>query len=297
MVVPAEGDAVVGVGGAASGVFVDVVDFAPGRGDVAAGDEAFLVAEGDRAALGGGEDPVGGADADDSPVGVEQHPLHSARARGVCGDTGGDGGVDAVDVRPAATGRVVVCGDGHHQRRRTTAQAWGVVVAGGGAEDRGEGVVLLLRPRTRVDHPPRVTGREATVIHTLVHIRVPFRARVVRGAERHSRQGWSVDFGVQVRVEQALQLSRDLGQQPPPDRDDPILRAPERQPPHPHRDVVRRFRTVGIEILHDHLRQQPQILRRRRRSGIINARIRLRARIRVSSRESARVCGQLRIGP
>ncbi len=146
MVVPAEGNTVVGMGGAAAGVFGDVVDLTPGRGDMTAGDEALAVAEGDRAALVDGEDPVGGADADDPPVRVEQHPLHPARARGVRGDAGGDGGVDAVDVRPAASGRVVVCGDGHDQGGCTAAQAWGVVVAGGDAEDRGEGVVLLLRP-------------------------------------------------------------------------------------------------------------------------------------------------------
>ncbi len=87
--------------GAAVGVLGDVVDLAPGRGDVAAGDEALTVAEGDRATLMRGKIPVGGADADDPPVRVEQHPLHPAAHAGVDGDTGGDWGVDALDVAPS----------------------------------------------------------------------------------------------------------------------------------------------------------------------------------------------------
>lgn len=91
MVVPAQRDAVVGMSRSAAGVLVHVMDLAPGRGHMTAGDEAFTVAESDRPTLMGVEDAVGGMDSDDAPSRVEQDPLHAAPARGVRGDSGGHG--------------------------------------------------------------------------------------------------------------------------------------------------------------------------------------------------------------
>ena len=91
VVVPAQRDAVVGMSRSTAGVLVHVMDLAPGRGHMAAGDEAFTVAESDRPTLMGVEDAVRGVDSDDAPSRVEQDPLHAAPARGVRGDSGGHG--------------------------------------------------------------------------------------------------------------------------------------------------------------------------------------------------------------
>lgn len=45
-----------------------------------------------------------------------------------------------------------------------------------------------------------------------------------------SGRGWPVDSRVQIGVEDALQLSRDLGQQPAPDRDHPVFRPAQDDP-------------------------------------------------------------------
>src|SRR5690554_4593470 len=80
VVEPAQDHSVVGVGGAAFGVGGDVVDFAPGGGDGAAGDEASAVAEGDGAALLGREAALFGAESDDGAAGVEGDGLGAAGA-------------------------------------------------------------------------------------------------------------------------------------------------------------------------------------------------------------------------
>lgn len=82
MVVPAQGHAVVGVRRAAAGVLGHVMDLAPARCDVAAGNQALAIASHDRTPLMHGEDPIRDADADD-PALVEQHPLDSSGARRV----------------------------------------------------------------------------------------------------------------------------------------------------------------------------------------------------------------------
>ena len=56
---PAERNTVVGVRRAASGVLVDMMDFAPARRDVATRDDAPAVAEPDRELLMVVEDPIG----------------------------------------------------------------------------------------------------------------------------------------------------------------------------------------------------------------------------------------------
>ena len=103
VVVPAEEDAVVGVGGAAVGVVSDVVDFAPCGGDGAAGDDAAAVAERDRAALVSVEDAFFVADADDAAGFGGRDALDHARAPGVAG--GGEGNGSVVDLCPSVAGR------------------------------------------------------------------------------------------------------------------------------------------------------------------------------------------------
>src|SRR5690606_32307289 len=83
VVPPAEQDAVVGVGGAAVGCFLDVVDLAPSGGDGAAGDDASAVAGDDRPSLEGVEDPGARAEAHDAAVVVEEDALDAAGAGGV----------------------------------------------------------------------------------------------------------------------------------------------------------------------------------------------------------------------
>ena len=61
VVVPTEGDEPVEVGGAAVAPQVEVVDVAPRDGEVAAGEGATAVTEGDRFALGVGREPFGAA--------------------------------------------------------------------------------------------------------------------------------------------------------------------------------------------------------------------------------------------
>lgn len=91
MMVPAEEHAVVGVGGAASGVFGDVVDLAPGGGRPASGYHAAAVTEGDGAALVPVEHALFDAEPQDpSPV-IEEDSLDDAGAGDVAGgeDRGG----------------------------------------------------------------------------------------------------------------------------------------------------------------------------------------------------------------
>ena len=142
---PAEHDAVVGVGLAAVGVFEDMVDFTPGGGDPAAGDEAATVSEGDRATLTAVEDPFFGSEGvDPAGVRVDQHPQHHPRTPRVQGRGDADGLVAAFDLRPPGA-----CGDILGPRRddecRGGAADGGQQFAGGGHEQGGgEGVVVLL---------------------------------------------------------------------------------------------------------------------------------------------------------
>src|SRR5690606_6583483 len=77
MMPPAEQGAIVRMRGSALGVLIDVMHFAPGRRDGAAGDDASTVAKGDGAALEGVEDSSGGAQGADSAVLVEQDALNT----------------------------------------------------------------------------------------------------------------------------------------------------------------------------------------------------------------------------
>src|SRR5690606_29623471 len=72
---PAQEDTIVGMGGAAVGVLLDVMYFAPGGGHGASGNDASSVAEGDGAALEGVEDACGGSDCTDAAVAVEEDAL------------------------------------------------------------------------------------------------------------------------------------------------------------------------------------------------------------------------------
>lgn len=67
----------------AFGVLGDVVNFAPGSGDAAAGNDAAAVAHRDHAALMGGEDALGVPELDDAAVAVLHDPVHAAGAAGV----------------------------------------------------------------------------------------------------------------------------------------------------------------------------------------------------------------------
>ena len=94
---PAERDAVVGMRRSPAGVLANVVHFAPGGRNMASGNHALAIAEGDRPTLMGGEDAVADADADDAAVLVEEHALHPATACGVVRHAERHRLIDAVD--------------------------------------------------------------------------------------------------------------------------------------------------------------------------------------------------------
>ena len=152
MVVPTQQHPVVGVRRTAVGPFADVINFAPDRGDVAPGDEASAVAEADRFALVGGEDPVEDPDLHDPTVRVEGDPLHHAGARDVSGDGEGDGFVAPVDVRVPGTGGEVRLADFNNQGRCRTSDRGEFTRPGGNPEDRRERIVDQLRARADLRH-------------------------------------------------------------------------------------------------------------------------------------------------
>src|SRR6478672_5052429 len=116
---------VVCAGGAAAGPVGDVVGFAPGCGDGAAGEGAALVAGGEGFADVGREDSGGAADVQDPAGGAEE----DGDEVGVAGDFADGGGGD---------------GSGEHHRPRARAARGGVCEASagcGGAGAFGEVVV------------------------------------------------------------------------------------------------------------------------------------------------------------
>src|SRR6476620_369707 len=139
---------VVCAGGAAVGPVGDVVGFAPGGGDGAAGEGAALVAGGDGFADVGREDAAGAADVEDSAGGAEEDGDEVCVAGDFAAGGGGDGSGEHhrprahARARPAraargcggAFGEVVVevlVVDGDHDL--------GAVAAGGGQPAVGEG--------------------------------------------------------------------------------------------------------------------------------------------------------------
>ena len=150
VVVPAEQDPVVGVGGATCGVVVDVVDFAPPGGDAAAGDQASAISERDRSALVPVEDTFFGTEFLDPPVPAEHHALDDARAAGMLRGGEGDGLVGAVDVRPPGLGKEVFRADGHDQGWGGPADRGQQPAGCGHGKCGGEGVMGFLRAGTAV---------------------------------------------------------------------------------------------------------------------------------------------------
>lgn len=108
VMVAAQQGAVVGSGGAAVGPVVDVVGFAPRRGDSAIGEGAALVAGGDGFADVGREHPGGAADVQDAAVAAEQDG-DDVR---VAGDLADDRGMDRTLERGRTGAQAGACGSG-----------------------------------------------------------------------------------------------------------------------------------------------------------------------------------------
>ena len=239
MVVPAESDAVARVRRAAVRPLAHVVQLAPTRARVAAGDHALPVAEHDRAPLDRGEDAGGGADRDDLPALVEQHPLNPARACRVAGDGEGHVVAASLDERATASGRVVLGGDGHDQGGRRPAELGHSTGRGRRVKDHREVVVVLLRRGADVDRGGKTVDRLVLV--------------TLGGAEMDTTGGQSrraLGSGVVQRVEQALQLPGDFRQQPAGDVVSAPIELPDPQGTIALRLVVVGFGPVGIEAQH-----------------------------------------------
>ena len=102
MVMPAEHHSVVDVGRPTTGMFVNVVDFAPLGGDVAARDDASAVAQGDRPPLMVCEDALEGAERQHPPRGIERDALHRTRTGDVACRGERDRLIASADVGEAA---------------------------------------------------------------------------------------------------------------------------------------------------------------------------------------------------
>ena len=198
---PAEHDAVVGVGRAAVGVLEDVVDLAPGGGDAAAGDEAAAVAERDGAALPAVEDPVFGAERVIRPLSVEQHALHDPAQPACCAaamPTGSSQPSTLAQPVPVRTSSARADDD----EGGSGAADGGQQLAGGGDEQRGgQRVVPLLAAGAGLG------GTAGSIVGGGPELHGPVR----------------VDAGRADRVDDALVLGGDLGQQQPPNRHQPVF--------------------------------------------------------------------------
>ncbi|MCS3443325.1 hypothetical protein M2389_002101 [Microbacterium phyllosphaerae] len=109
-----------------------------------------------------------------------------------------------------------------------------------------------------------------TVVRAKVRIRIEVRpvvGSVARG-EVHARHRRPIAFRVQDRVDDQLQLRRDLRGQIPPDRMHPVFQTADRDPPAPTRVLILRLLPVGVEHRREILRESLQILHRRRRTRL-----------------------------
>ena len=176
-----------------------------------------------------------------------------------CGGEG-DRLVGPFDVREPASGREVVRAHRHHECRRGAAERRQCAGRGDGVEDRGERVVLFLRPGA-------VVGRRGE--RRVGIIRVDGLRAVAGSAEqRPDRRDGTVDLRVQHTVERPLELSGDLRQHVSTHRVQSVAARPDSDPSLAHRPILARFGSVLIQVHRPDGRESTELLCGCRRRGI-----------------------------
>ncbi len=209
---PAQQNAIVCMSWATIFGRVDVMNFAPRGGDVAAGDAAFPIPQGDRSTLLRGEAAFGRTHVDDAAVVVEHDPLDTAIAGVLLDHPHGNRGIQPVDVpdSPVVVDAGVKVGQpntDHDGRCRATHR--GCLGAACGCVDNArENVMALLFPRARV--PFQIVCSQ--------FFRVEKRGRRARR---------------RVCIHEGGELRGDIRDERTTNRHEPVLLPPDRERAHP----------------------------------------------------------------
>nr|WP_242607574.1 hypothetical protein [Zhihengliuella halotolerans] len=191
------------------------------------------------------EDSFLGPQPDDTSGPVEDDFLHRAGARNSVRESRRNRRVDALDLRVPVRVRQILSVHVHQQGRGVAAEVRGLGAAGRCLEQGRQHVVTLLRCGPIVQH--RLVGADS--LH-----RGSIRARGqeightrIRAVGRRAAGGVGAGGGVQVSVEEHLQLRGGFGQQQGVDRHEAVLGCPDREHPPTLGLVLSRDRPVLIE--------------------------------------------------